>query len=568
MAGDHSIRGTNPDAPFELKVHRGDGMCLLAMNWRGGEPPNDFVGFGIEYMEPGGSRYFALKNRIAFPGVNGEVNPERLSTLQSPIQKFRWVHFPRNANLDGDFTYRVTPLFMNSKRELSAGPGHEIRIQLRRETYPGKLNVAFTRGFVSSQAFVDRYKTVSKLLPRSAKSGLTFVPTHPEAARALPWMGFEGAETVLNLLDDAVADATAQVQVVAYDLSLSHVVDRLKLLGSRLRIIVDDSKEHKPADAGESQAAAALLASGAQVKRQHLDSLQHNKMIVVDGQQKTVVFGSTNFSWRGFYVQNNNALVVHGERVLGIAKAAFEAYWAIPLADDVGDFPTQPAADWADLQLDGIDAKVTFSPHGGPNQQLQKVADDILTARSSVLYSLAFLAQTDGPVRKAVETVTDSPVFVYGIADKEFGIEVQNPDGNVQPVSPVELAKNLPVPFSKEPTAGNVGTRMHHKFVVIDFDTPDARVYAGSYNFSDPADRKNGENLVLIRDARVATSYMVEALRIFDHYSFRVKQKTSGRRKLQLRLPPAAGEDPWWKRDYAEPRRMKDRVMFCPLPHA
>ena len=71
MAGDHSIRGTNPDAPFELKVHRGDGMCLLAMNWRGGEPPNDFVGFGIEYMEPGGSRYFALKNRIAFPGMPG-----------------------------------------------------------------------------------------------------------------------------------------------------------------------------------------------------------------------------------------------------------------------------------------------------------------------------------------------------------------------------------------------------------------------------------------------------------------------------------------------------------------
>ena len=61
---------------------------------------------------------------------------------------------------------------------------------------------------------------------------------------------------------------------------------------------------------------------------------------------------------------------------------------------------------------------------------------------------------------------------------------------------------------------------------------------------------------------------MVEALRIFDHYSFRVKQKASGRKKLQLRLPPAPGEDPWWKRDYAEPRRMKDRVMFCPLPHA
>ena len=45
---------------------------------------------------------------------------------------------------------------------------------------------------------------------------------------------------------------------------------------------------------------------------------------------------------------------------------------------------------------------------------------------------------------------------------------------------------------------------MHHKFVVIDFDKPTARVYMGSYNFSTPADTKNGENLLLIRDRRIA----------------------------------------------------------------
>ena len=53
---------------------------------------------------------------------------------------------------------------------------------------------------------------------------------------------------------------------------------------------------------------------------------------------------------------------------------------------------------------------------------------------------------------------------------------------------------------------------MHHKFVVIDFDKPTARVYMGSYNFSTPADIENGENLLLIRDRRIAVSYMVEAL--------------------------------------------------------
>src|SRR5215470_480917 len=114
MAGEFQVSGTNAAALFTLKLHRGDGMLLIGMNWKKRKPPNDFVGFAIEYKEPGGDRFFALKNRIAFPGVDGAVNPDQLSTMLSPIQKFRWVHFPRNADLEGEFVYRVTPVFMNS----------------------------------------------------------------------------------------------------------------------------------------------------------------------------------------------------------------------------------------------------------------------------------------------------------------------------------------------------------------------------------------------------------------------------------------------------------------------
>src|SRR4051812_19144051 len=113
MDTDFQVQGTNAAALFTLKVHRGNGMALLAMNWKKGRPPEDFVGFAIEYKEPNGQRFYALNNRIAFPGPANEVNPNTLSTLLSPIQKFRWVHFPRNADLPGSFTYRVTPAFMD-----------------------------------------------------------------------------------------------------------------------------------------------------------------------------------------------------------------------------------------------------------------------------------------------------------------------------------------------------------------------------------------------------------------------------------------------------------------------
>ncbi len=161
-ASDFQVTGKNTKALFTLKLHRGDGMCLVAMNWKNGKPPNDFVGFAIESKPPGGNTFFPLNNRLTFAGADGEVNPIQLSTLVSPIQKFRWVHFPRNANLDGEFTYRVTPIFMDEEDRLSQGEPQEAGIELRRETYPGQVNVTFTRGFVSSQAFVDRYEKFGK----------------------------------------------------------------------------------------------------------------------------------------------------------------------------------------------------------------------------------------------------------------------------------------------------------------------------------------------------------------------------------------------------------------------
>jgi hypothetical protein len=108
MSTEFQVTGNNKEALFTLKLHRGDGMALIAMNWKKGKPPKDFVGFAIEYKEPKGAKFFALKNRLCFPKTNGNVNPNALSTRLSPIQNFRWVHFPRNAELKGEFTYKVT----------------------------------------------------------------------------------------------------------------------------------------------------------------------------------------------------------------------------------------------------------------------------------------------------------------------------------------------------------------------------------------------------------------------------------------------------------------------------
>lgn len=565
MAGEFQVVGKNPAALFSLKVHRGDGMALLAMNWRNGQPPRDFVGFAIEYRVPDETRFLAVHNRIAFPGPDGAVNPNKLSSRLSPIQKFRWVHFPFDAEIAGNYTYMVTPVFMDGG-QLSYGEPQIADIELRRETYPDLLNVAYTRGFVSSQAFVDRYERhgpIDTLLPASADDGLTFNPTHPKTEDALKWMGFEGRHAIYETLDQAIADPSAKVYVVAYDLSEKGFVDRLRQLGPRLTIIIDDDGDHGEAHSGETQAENILIASAGadQVKRQNMGKLQHNKMIVVDGDRvKKAIGGSTNFSWRGFYVQSNNAMIFTGPKPVQVFREAFDDFWA-----EVG-FATSRSAAWRDLGIAGVDVKVTFSPHAPANAQLKKIAADIGSSKSSLLFSLAFLYQTPGLIRDAVIRVRDNDArFVYGISDKRTGgLDMQRPDGNPPAVFPTALLKGkTPAPFKAEPVGGG-GNRMHHKFVVIDFDKPSARVYLGSYNFSKAADVTNGENLILARDRRIAVSYMVEALRLFDHYHFRIAQKEAkvAGTKLQLKLPPADGGDPWFLKDYTDSRRIKDREMF------
>jgi len=58
---------------------------------------------------------------------------------------------------------------------------------------------------------------------------------------------------------------------------------------------------------------------------------------------------------------------------------------------------------------------------------------------------------------------------------------------------------------------------------------------------------------------------MIEALRIFDHYHFRLVQQDAktARKKLQLALPPRKpGEVPWWEGYYSDPRKIRDRELF------
>ncbi len=75
--------------------------------------------------------------------------------------------------------------------------------------------------------------------------------------------------------------------------------------------------------------------------------------------------------------------------------------------------------------------------------------------------------------------------------------------------------------FPGEPAPAYPPVVIHHKFIVIDAEGENPIVYTGSANMSANSEHYNDENLLEIRDRRVAGTYLAEFLRLYEHYRAR-----------------------------------------------
>ncbi len=553
---------------LSVKLWRGERMALIGMDVDDPEP--DFVGFSIEVQSPGSDGFQPLRNRLAFSypessalkSVDGYRN---FPSTEAPFQKFRWVHFPYNPT-DGEYTYRVTKQHMKTDGALTAGTSITLDITLDAVIYDGFLDVGFTRGYASSQAYADKYGNNPDIIPTDAASGLGFEKVKGDVYQ---WLGFEAYQLIINFLTDVAGDETLELDFFAYDFNEPDIVAILERIGPRLRAVIDDSGDHKPDTSAESQAAARLeQSSGAdRVKRMHFSGLQHNKVMIAKrgGEAQRVLLGSTNFSFRGLYIQANNALVFRSPEAAGLFAGVFELAFSSP-----SGFNAQPIAQqWHLAQVAGKPpVHFCFSPHKDADLSLNPVGAAIDQATSSVFFVIAFLNQAKtGALREAVDRLEGKSVFSYGISDTKGGLEVKKPDGSLGIVDFEYLAEHTPDPFKAEWSGGS-GIHEHDKFVVTDFNLPTAKVFTGSSNLSVSGEEKNGDNLVMIEDARVATSYAIEALRIFDHLQFRTKMKAATTAKdngsLTLRKPTAiSGKAAWFEKFYvADSQVENDRKLF------
>jgi PLD-like domain len=461
---------------------------------------------------------------------------------------------------------------------LVKGTSIDLDIPQSGATYDGLVDVGFTRNFASSQAYREQFGNNDRIIPVDSKDGLSFKKLDLKNDRGesvYDWLGFEAKYLLFNFLDEAIANPNITVDALAYDLNEVDIVRKLEALGNRLRIVIDDSAEHEGSGSSESKSAKRLRSAGAEVERTHFHGLQHHKVFIQrkNGVAQKVLCGSTNFTYRGLYIQSNNILIFSSAGIAGLFGTMFEMALKSPLKFRASDF----AKKWHSIpSTSGPTIQVCFSPHAETDLSLNPIAGAIDQATSSALYSVAFLSQMkSGPTFNAFNRLIKRPIFSCGTVDSRGKLELVKPDGSRGIVDFKYLSEKAPEPFRSE-WAGGQGRNIHHKFLVTDFNLPTAKVFTGSSNFSPSGENKNSDHLIMIQDRKIATAYAIEAIRVFDHLHFRNRmqeafgpkgkklKKTKAPVAITLKMPTAiSGKPTWFEKFFVEDSQAKrDRMLF------
>lgn len=555
---ERAVHGKTAKGGLTVKAYRGDGSAMLAFDLDEKQCAN-LAGFAIKRTAPDGKSCY-LPNHLSFTNaVTSDTHIEDLDgepSNEAPFQKFHWIDVVEDVQ-DGKYKYDVTAMYFDKGDKLKAGPSLNVSVEILPTRF-GNFEYGFTRGYLSSQAYAQLFKNAPI---RPPKKSIDY-PTKGYQQQ-YEWLGFHARKLVFDFLDECVKDKSITVDLFAYDLDEPDFMRGLQKLGKRLRAFLDNAPLHTKVGALEIEAHKLLVksAGAANVKQGHFHRFAHNKVMIMkkDGKPVKVLTGSANFSVRGLYVQANNILVFEDAQTAQLYEEAFEQSF-----NDETKFATSAIAEgWHDVEDPGLPRfSVCFSPHHTAEVSLQKVADAIKKASSSVIFAVMELAG-GGTVMDELKTeYKEKNIFSYGMSQTMGGVKVYKPGHANSVLVPFSFLKGkVPPPFHDEYSGGS-GIVIHDKFVVVDFNGANPVVFTGSSNLASGGEMANGDNLIAIYDESVATAYAIEAIRLINHYHFRATMQQSSDEKPMV-LQPNDAKDKWWEPYYDQNNILfHERVLF------
>lgn len=550
---------------FSVKAYIGDYKTLLAFNFSDPARAKNLAGFTIHCQPPSGAAYY-LWNELQFqnPSKHAQITTEPpQSTANAPVQKYRWTHVLGSVNQSaappaGQYTYTITPRYFDAKQSmqpLDSTLGASVTVPVG-PFKKANLSLGFTRGYMQSEAFARHFGKNTRLIPAnralqfdtSAQAGTNAANQAVTYEEIYSWMGSTARQRVFDVLNAVVADSSLTLQVFAYDLDEPDVVGIfLKLAAQgRIRIILDNASLHiahtqngktvTPLEVPFVQQFEQQAKNKGDLCRGCFDRFSHDKIFIVskNGTPLRVLTGSTNFSVTGLYVNANHVLVFEDPAMAAEYSKVFEQSFSIlsktktPSAAAAKAFAATTLATkpYAPASPPAPKLNITFSPHTAAivtkilNGICSRIKQQTSASKGSVIFAVMQLTGSDTPVYKTLSAIHGTPgLYSYGISDAPGGVYLYQPASKRGVlVTGKPSSVTLPPPFDQVPSPP--GHEIHDKFVVCGLNGSDPVVYCGSSNLATGGEAANGDNLLEIHDADVATAFAIEAILLIDHYNF------------------------------------------------
>ena len=232
----------------------------------------------------------------------------------------------------------------------------------------------------------------------------------------------------------------------------------------------------------DRRAMERCIAAGIPVVFDERSAFMHNKFCVVDG--RYVWTGSTNITERGFYDNNNNAVLIDSEWAARNYALEFREMF---VHQQFG--PRSPSNTSRETyRIENVMLEILFSPE---DDVLDALIEEIDDAETSIDF-MAF-AFTSEDIAKAMVARMKDGVRVRGLFEKRSaGSKYSRDEFLAERGAEIHLDANR--------------NTMHHKVIIIDSET----VITGSYNFSKSAEKSNDENVIILHSPAIAGRYTQE----------------------------------------------------------
>lgn len=271
-----------------------------------------------------------------------------------------------------------------------------------------------------------------------------------------------------------VRRAESTVDAAFYELELPAAVEALldrHYEGVQVRLVTDSRYANR-------EAVKQCIDHGIPVTFDRREPYMHNKFCVVDG--RWVWTGSANITENGMYRNDNNALLFDSPALAENYAAEFQE-----MCDGLFGARSPRATPHPTLTIGGMPVRCYFAPEDG----VRAVIISEIEAAGERIDFMAF-SFTSAEIAEAMARRMEAGVQVRGLFEtRNAGSQYSRDDYLAGEGAAIYLDTN---PQS-----------MHNKVIIIDDDT----VITGSYNFSESAEKRNDENVLILEDATVTRQY-------------------------------------------------------------